>query len=130
MAKMTFRAKDHVRWVGVRPAHEGTQVYATGWQGDAGNNSFYTVVDTLYITYLCLTSSLSADVFASASITIYTAVPAVWRMIADQVFDKAGQQTSLIALPFPIEVPKDYTIRVVSSHANLGADAFFWGWEE
>lgn len=132
MALMKFREQNHVLWRGSRPGHDGTQVQGEGYKAGTGNAVVYTVTAglTLYLTYAFLSTRQSLVASGGAGLTIYTAVPAVWRDIFFHLYDLAGQKNSAQAFTFPLEIPADYTIRVTNDHLQIDAYGIIWGWEE
>ena len=132
MALMKFREPNHVKRVGVRPAHDGTQIFTRGNQLGAGENIFYTVPagKTFHLTYYHVSSRLSAAVAAEGGLVIYDSTPALWQWIVYHEYDVAGHQVSFLGYTFPLEIPAGYTLRNNVSHANMDCLCIIVGWTE
>ena len=132
MALMSFREANYVKRVGVRPGHDGTQVYGEGGVGSGGTIDIYTVGVgvTLHITVLTLSSALAADAAVSSNIRIVTNLGVFVANIIVHYFEKAGQQTNVLFPTFPIEVPATYMVRVTSGAGGPRAYGTVWGWTE
>ena len=130
MALMAFREPNQVKWVGVRPAHRGTQIvkegYADGalvivWTVTVGKTGFLATVilnaaglpgvGTLYVRN-------AADVYQYSILWggILTAVGSV--MPASASFNP------------PLEIPAEWDVVMISSAVGFACAGFVFGWEE
>lgn len=130
MALMQFREKNQVNYVGVRPAHDGTQIVKVAWLGGAGNANIYTVPAgvTLFITYMMLSSRLDVAAAATAKIETIPVGEAGLRMIIEHLYDLAGHQITSVAFSFPIEVAATEPITLVNVGAGMDSRGLIHGW--
>ena len=130
MALMKFREPNQVRWQGVRPGHNGTQVLAFAF-ADNETTDIYTVPagKTFFLTWYSL--GLTTVAAGNCSLQIRTPVPVVLLVLDRLFFTVAGNMPSVSqSLTFPIEVASTYLISVVSSAAGLRAYGNIVGWVE
>jgi len=130
MALMKFREPNQVRRVGVRPAHDGTQVLERG-SADNATVVLYTV-PAGKVFYLCH-AWLNVQGVAAGSVylAIYDGVPAVWRLLYTtavpiNTFYTVGEGNYYP----PIEIPTTYSLRINSVGANCTARGLIHGWVE
>ena len=129
MALMKFREENHVKWMGVRPAHDGTQVLAhtTGVGGTAP--ILYTVPAgmTLFITHLCV------SFYAAGAGTWHARVnPGGVSVYLAMGLVIAGSQLAPIPLNYwpPIELEETRTLSLVLG-AGMGSTYLcMHGWVE
>lgn len=130
MALMDFREPNQVKWVGMRPGHNGTQVALTGM---ANNNTVvvYTVPagQTLYLCTVTLTSNFGA---AGSGWAWLETAGAVFVYGFSGVLNTAGSGALGSTAQFwpPMEVPTGYVIKVISGAAGLLIYASIYGWVE
>lgn len=130
MAFMKFREPNHVLWRGVRPAHDGEQVYVDKAIVD-GTAVLYTVAAGK-IFYLC--SWTASGYFVAPGghgiLSVYDAVPAEdFRITILRTALTFGHQLSGNFWP-PLEVPATYSIRIFASNANVTMYGSIHGWVE
>ena len=130
MSAMSFREPNQVKWVGVRPAHNGEQVVASGL---ASNSTaiLYTVPSnkTFYFVSYGATAYIAATGI-SAWMQIYDGAGALWNTIIDFISDSVGALRADNTFYPPMELPSGYSIRLVSNDSNVQIRAFIFGWEE
>ena len=130
MSVMSFREPNEVKWIGVRPAHKGTQIFSSGL---ASNSTvvLHTVSlgKTLYLVSYGATAYL-ATTGISATMDIYDSTPALWQRIIDFIAAAVGQMRADNMFWPPLEIPSGYSIRLVSTDANAQIRGFVFGWEE
>ena len=121
------REPNQVKWIGVRPGHNGDEVAANGL---AQNNTaiVYTVpADKIF----CFTDFVfSADSTANdglASFAVYTAVPAVDYTIVDFSVRLRHQEIFGHQFGIPLELSAGYSIRLTSGIATCYAKLFVHG---
>jgi len=121
MAMTEHREPNMVKWIGVRPGHNGEQDYLYVTRDGLGSADSGAIAagKVFCITYLYHTGSLSADAESAASVNIYAPGPVAVGNISMLRFEKAGQLVHSAGLFFPIEVPADSWIRLSVDHANL-----------
>jgi len=130
MALMAFREPNQVKWVGVRPAHRGTQIAADN-QGMAGFIIVYTVSagKTLYLTDWSWAIE-ATGVGGTGVLAVRDAGDVQLYTLAGGALTVASAISKACGLFFPIEIPADYDIFLWSSAATLNVRAFIHGWEE
>jgi len=130
MSAMLYREPNQVKWVGVRPAHNGEQVAKSG---TAVNNTviIHTVTagKNLYL--------VTAQIFTVNSVAAYgnlwvrDGADATWLYLGGLV-SAAGQAIpgqTWYSYP-PVEVPAGYDICVVSTALAFNVVGSIFGWEE
>jgi len=132
MALMKFREQNQVLWRGVKPAHNGEQVYGWDYQEGIGEDEVYKVTagKIFFLTYANLATRLNTDSSASGYLVIKTDAAVHYAYLLYHIYDKAGQLVDSKTFPFPIELPAGYVINIVSTDANLDVFADIFGWEE
>ena len=130
MALMKFREPNQVKWQGVRPGHNGTQVLADG-QCDNSTIILYTV-PAGKVFYWCGWNMIAYGPAAAGDsyLYIYTAVPAIWRRI--QRFFYAITDSRALSKSYwpPLEIPEGYSIRLVSTVVGHALQGSIHGWVE
>jgi len=130
MALMKFREANHVLRVGVRPGHDGTQIYYHVLANLIGRTALMPVHASLtrYITYYYM--STTPNNALNAELELRNAVPATvwWICYARSRVGYLGQTISGSFWP-PLEVPSDWTIDVNLSAAQAVTVGIL-GWEE
>ena len=130
MALMKFREPNQVRWQGVRPAHNGTQVWE---HKDADNVTIpiYTV-PAGQVLYLCH-ASLSFLAIAAGGYALFVRdlLDAYYHGFIEgvQIAATDGLFVSDAYCP-PIEVPAGFDIVVWSGAAGLNVRGTIHGWVE
>jgi len=132
MALMKFREPNQVKWQGSRPAHNGTQFYGRGYQAGVGDEIVYTVPvgKTAFLTYCYLTYRMGAAQATYALMASYTDGAVLDRYILNYFVNSISTGTTSTPLTYPIEIPENYTIRVITDNVNLGVEGVAWGWIE
>ena len=130
MARMGWREENRARWVGIRPAHEGTQVFGNGETNNA-TAIIYTVPvgKTFYLTGFHASVSPIAGGFGWL---------AVFNAAAVRQFDlyamgsgTAGRGFGVaVGLTFPLELAAGESLRIFSSAGNFYVHGAVWGWLE
>jgi len=127
---MKFREPNEVRWVGVRPAHRGTQVKAHGMANN-GTVTIYTVSagKTLFVTamhvFMRCTSGTSAN-----SIIWRDNKNDVWFVVGRPSAGAAGQAFACVNYNPPFEVPAGCYLTVSTDQAAAYLSVSIVGWEE
>ena len=130
MALMKFREENHVKWMGVRPGHDGAQVLERA-SANNGVTILYTVPagSTFYLCHAWL--DVDAVAAGSVNLSIYNDVPAIWRLLyVSSVPITTNRLIGEGSFFPPIELPAAYSIRVESTVLNCIARSFIYGWVE
>jgi len=130
MSLMNFREPNQVKWVGVRPAHNGTQIAKQATAIDqttvlhtvtSGKTLF---IATLIIEFDSTVSGVVGNVRVrdTSDVTMFDIVTCVMR--------EATQE--LLSIPFnpPLEIAEGYDIVLVSNNSSMRTIGFIHGWEE
>ena len=130
MAVMSFRESNQVRWRGIRPGHNGTQVLESA-PGVNGTVVLYTVAAgaTLYLVSVFL-GLLGSAAATHGQIWIRDAVPANLYLLAS-VYSAANDYSASVPHTYwpPIEIPATYSLALVDVAANM-SQATIFGWVE
>jgi len=130
MALMKFREQNQVKWVGVRPGHNGTQVAAYAAMIN-GVGVVYTVGagKTLFLAecFLCSTGNITGQ----CSLAWYDDLWAFQRYfcMCDTIAGVQIQKDHCNFCP-PLEIPAGHIIAVASGALGLTASGQIFGWEE
>ena len=130
MALMEFREPNQVQWIGVRPAHRGTQIctYAAIINGLA---IIYTVPAG---KHFCLIESLCRMTVAATGmgrVTYQTAGGMSYRTLCSIWYDAFGYSGDSSFCPaYPLELVEGERLVVVSSALVLSVEGHIFGWEE
>ena len=130
MSVMSFREPNQVKWVGVRPAHNGEQI-----------TKFGNVTDDILVLYTVPSgktfylSSWQFEANTSASgvygvIYITDASGATYYAIQRIGFNSVSQFADSGTFYPPMELPGGYSIKISSNSTSLIVRAGFFGWEE
>jgi len=129
MALMKFREANQVKWVGVRPGHNGTFVSAQGMCDAVAWVTFYTVPANkwLFITHSFLTAR-SAAVLGETSMLVRT--EGNDHRIHMLMFDAAANTELAVdtSHPFPIEVSTGGLVRLLISPLGVKCYGGFNGY--
>jgi hypothetical protein len=128
MARMTFREPNMMKWVGVRPAHNGEQVIGYGSVAN-GYAVLYTVPagGIFYLTFAHLVPVAVAAGFAV--IYLMDATSTAYAVVAGMFFNAAGVMVGNSSpFTYPIEVPEGHIIKARSSAAGLTVVGTIVGW--
>lgn len=130
MSLMHFREPNQVKWMGVRPGHNGEQVLAYDTVIN-GAQVVYTV-PAGKVFFLCEANLLSiSNVTGKIALTIYDAAPALLLTLGGiSMIVAQSQGTDHYTYWPPIELPAGYSIRVESNIAGLEARSSIFGWIE
>ena len=130
MALMKYREANHVKWQGVRPGHDGTQIERRQYVV-AAVGILYVVPagKTFHLTFYSWAGRTAAGP-VGGQIYVRTAVPATVFYIADVLIAADGEFIDSQALPFPIEVGENLQIVVESVGAGFNLAASIFGWIE
>jgi len=130
MALMKFRQSNQVRWVGTRPAHDGTQVLTYGTAVNAVD-TFYTVPpgQVFYLTHVMW--GYTSIAVGLTNLAIQDAVPAVISYCFYEVIlaTSEGKSGGVSYWP-PIEMIEGWRLRLQSNAAGLTVRAAIHGWVE
>ena len=123
-----FREPNQVKWVGVRPGHNGEQILEGIIVGAINFTAIYTVpADKMFfMTYAALSNIL--NIGGNAYLCIYDDTPAIWRVLFGflNILNVPAPGPVATFNP-PIELAAGYSIRVYQS-ALIGAIASVHGW--
>jgi len=130
MALMKFRESNQVKWVGVRPGHNGTQIIKYG----LANNSTV-VLHTVSAGKTLYLYSFNIDVYTTTAsfggqLRVRDTTPAIVNILADLNAGANMSQAIAQDLYYPIEIPAGYTIEIVSDVEAVIVVACIFGWEE
>jgi len=130
MALMKFREQNQVKWVGVRPGHDGTQVAASN-VASAGDAIVYTVPvgKVLYVTAWNAQAKDTAGGNAALFAVRDDLDAWVYSFMALS-FAVAGQVVSSLSHDPPLEVPAGYDVYVYTDNAAAQIWATVFGWVE
>ena len=130
MALMKFREENHVKRVGVRPAHDGTQVLASD-QAQNGQKTIYTV-PAGKVFYLCSWGLGYQLIVAGRGILrVVNDVPATVASLIYDVFTAPIEAKTTMGTAWPpIEMSAGWSIVVISNAAGLLVDGWCFGWIE
>ena len=127
MARMGWREANRARWVGIRPAHEGTQIWGLGV---ANNNTvaIYTV-PAGRVLYLARAALLKYDNVSVASwLGVRDAGDVLVHYLCSLRYQADQTVTSPSAEYFPpLEIPAGYDLAVYSSVVTNVYGSYF-GW--
>jgi len=130
MALMKFREPNQVKWQGVRPAHNGTQVLETDVVV-SGTKILYTVAagKILYLTHAYLGVGLITAI-GIGYLWIRDSTPTNLYLlgVVRSITDTPSGPSFPCYWP-PIEIPATYDIAVIAT-ANLEIHATIHGWVE
>lgn len=130
MAFMSFREPNQVKWVGVRPAHNGEQY---NLYSQANNNTVILHTVSAGKTFFLTACSLRGNYVVSGwgALSVFDDVAALkYRILGVTNYVNTTPQSVSLSLFYPIEIPGNWSIRVRSSAASYTVDAFISGWEE
>jgi hypothetical protein len=127
---MLHRETNRVKWVGVRPAHDGTQVTVDSFTS-AGAAILYTVTagKTLFLCHFTLECS-SGAVVSGADFWVRNGADVIQYYLLRQRL--AISRETIISPSFwpPIEIPAGWDIVMGVGVATTTEYAFIHGWEE
>ena len=130
MSDMHFREDNEVKWQGVRPGHNGTQVLLSAQVAAVVPTSFYTVPvgQTLFITNIFM--GRGSNPISGVFLAIYTAVPALHQYLALNNWQAVPYRAQISKAYWPpIEVAAGYHL-YYSQSANCGLTYVVHGWGE
>jgi len=130
MSAMAFREPNQVKWVGIRPAHNGEQV-AKSNAATNGTTIIHTVTATKTL-YLCTSTLTYWGAVGSGQIKVRNAADVdQYILVIGGLITAAGAFFGL-SIPFnpPLEIPAGWDVVVLSSIAASVAEGFIFGWEE
>lgn len=130
MSDVEFRENNQVKWVGVRPAHGGEHLLVSAFIAN-GTVTLYTVPSgkTLYLTFSTIMTGQLANGFMSLTLYNGAGVFQHYLHLANVSNSGGTSDTSDNYWP-PIEIPENWTIRLVSSIAALTVHGTIHGWVE
>ena len=130
MALMTHREANQVKWMGSRPAHNGTQILKDAF-GSLVGNPVHTVTagKTFYLN--AITWNVYATALTLYYVRIRNAVPAVVNNLVRGYLPVAGiTSAGSLSFPVPLELIEDWSIFVETDNVNGVIYCFVHGWEE
>lgn len=125
---ITYREDNKVKWVGVRPAHNGDQIVGKAINISNETETMYTVPANkiLYLThYWHFTWASAAGV---AQIYIADAVPALYYRLSWMEDDGAFRFGIAGNYDPPLELGEGYTIKIQTNVAGVETAGGFVGW--
>ena len=130
MSAMNFREPNQVKWVGVRPAHNGEQL-AINNNAQGTTITMYTVptdqvafVDLMVVTLDCNAANHISGVYVEDS-----GGTIIYRIIGTYVRDISTRVYPISFYP-PLELPSGYQIIISSDSSDLITRVFIHGWVE
>jgi len=130
MSAMSFREPNEVKWVGVRPAHKGTQIFKDA-TAENGITVIHTVSSgkTLYLCEVMLRCIYNVtgwgQLYVQDNNDIFVRDLCLINPIANTI-----KPTDHNHFWPPVEIPSAYDICVQSNAAGLIARGAIFGWEE
>jgi len=130
MALMKFREPNQVKWQGVRPAHNGTQVLDRA-SATNGTTTIYTVPagNVFYLCYVSL--GYYAMAAGTVQIVIRDSTAALRAMLYSDLltggFDGIGKASNFWP---PVELDALWTVKISSSAPGLSVHGTVFGWVE
>jgi len=127
---MRWREANRARWVGIRPAHEGTQVFGNGETNNA-TAIIYTVPvgKTFYLTGFHASVSPIAGGFGWLAVFNAAAVQQLLLYTMSAACAGLGFGVA-VGLTFPLELAAGESLRIYSSALNFYVHGSVWGWLE
>jgi len=114
---IVFREPNQVKWIGVRPGHNGEQIL----ENDTAINvltSIYVVPADKLLLLFAYDVSVYSGVAATGYFYIYDDTPAIFKSLAVRSVAAAGTDSSCQGLWVPIEIPAAYSLRIITSNAG------------
>ena len=130
MALMKFREENHVKRVGVRPGHDGTQIAKTN---TAINLTAIVHTVTAAKTLFLTSAVLGVEVIAAGNAAAWIRdVGDVfwWYLFRTDIVAAQNPPIGVVTFWPPVEVPAGYDIVVMSAVALLKVRLSIHGWEE
>lgn len=130
MAVMKFRESNQVKWLGVRPAHNGLQVIKSLENVTNSTSILHTVTTgkTFFLSHWSFSAYATAA--GNAKLEFRNDVDITQYLIEKVDFNAAFYAWTSSSPKCPLEIPADWDIVVVSANAFTFANAFIHGWEE
>jgi len=130
MSLMNFREPNQVKWVGVRPAHNGIQIQKQG-EAENGIVIIHTVTSgrTFYLTSVSWSAN-SSQTAVNFCLGVRNTSDVFVYDICAVFFRAVGQVGWGLTFNPPLEIPSGYDIYVHSSAVGASAKAFIHGWED
>ena len=121
-----YREPNQVKWIGVRPGHNGEQVI----ESDETTNvlsAIYTVPADKILLLFGYGLDVWSTVASAGSFYIYDATPAIWRILGRiTVGANSGRSVPKSLYP-PIELAEDYSLRIITNNAACIINAYIHG---
>lgn len=130
MAIMKFREPNQVKWQGMRPGHNGTQII--GYKAIINNIAdvyVATGVKVAEITYMGLSANSGANA-GIATLQLWDDGPAYLNTLMIIQLPVTSFEHLAVGLPYPVELLEDWSVRVYSGAALLDARGCVLGWAE
>jgi len=130
MGLMKFREPNQVRWQGVRPGHNGTQISES--ISVANGIAIIHTVSADKVFYLC-TISISHDCSVAGHGYLYYRDAADLNPVYFLIELKApdvNTQASILTFWPPLEIPSLFDVCVRSNNVGLTVVGYVFGWEE
>jgi len=130
MALMKHRESNQVKWVGVRPGHNGIQVAK-----HASATNAIAIIHTVSAgkTLFINSYAVSVDDIASGNAFFFvrdTGDVVKYNLLFARVVANGGGITVTGCFPKPLEVPAGYDVCIQSTVPSLTTWGFIHGWEE
>lgn len=125
------REPNMVKWVGVRPGHNGEQIAKSNTV--AGDTAIVHTVNAGKTFFLCyydfIYSTRTADI--SGSLFVRNVADAlVYTLSVGRINTTLYSMSAQSGLIIPIEIPTGFDICIISAGATTPVYAFIHGWEE
>jgi hypothetical protein len=127
---MLHREPNRVKWVGVRPGHDGTQVVKDDYTS-TGAAILYTVtaLKTLYLTHLTMEASTGAAI-SGADMWVRNAADVIQYYLSRQRLAVSRETIFSTSFRPPIEIPAGWDIVIGVGAVTAAVYGFIHGWEE
>ena len=113
----TFREPNMVKWIGVRPGHEGTQVIEYN-KAQGNTQILYTVpADKLFMLF-GVVYNVYCTAASAGRLAIFNAVPAITKILFEHNAFANISSLATKSYEIPIELPETYSLRIVSDAAT------------
>ena len=113
------REPNMVKWIGVRPGHNGEQVWESGELLALGNTLLYTVAAGKLLLLFDVNLSIQTSAASvEGGLLVYDAVPAIVDYFLHFRVPPNFSVTDSTAFWVPYEIPATYTVRLIASAAG------------
>ena len=120
------REPNQVKWIGVRPGHNGEQIIEFNTATNAT-----VIIYTVPADKILLLNGFNSNIWSSANGTCYLqwwdAVPALYRNLASQQALASSAYSTKNDYMMPLELDAGHSLRIVSPAATLIIKSTIWG---